>query len=655
MAEHATVWDGSLADAPEGNREEAAQNAVSSSFVPGAEQSLSPDEAGEEPAVPAATRTLTLSRQDAPLLPAEGDLAALRKLLFQREIDLLNRMQERLDNCLSNAHDVSEVIAEALVLRAGKDEKLARALEPVVEKLYTTALRKKPREFTNVLFPLMGPAIRRSIAETFRSMLQSFNKSVEMAFSWKGLRWRFEALRTGKPFSEVVLLHTLLYRVEQLFLIHSETGLVLTHISGEGVDTQDADMVSAMLTAIQDFVRDCFASGQEENLESMQFGEFTVMIEKSAQAYLACVVRGTPPADFRERLRIALELVSVECAEALASFNGDTAPFAAAAHRYLEDCLISRFMDEDKPLPFWVKCFPVLLLLGLAGGYGYWKYTAYQESLHAAAERARVENAIAHLRKEPGLMVVSAVPQEDGRWRIQCLRDEKARSPLAVLVEGKGEPDQFVLDSKPYVSYESAIVTKRIADRIAPPPGVDMYLDNEDTLHLAGTAPMDWILQAREDAMRLPGVKNVDLSAVTDPRMQELTDLIQSVEAISVEFPTGKDLPVEQDMPKLTNAVETLVDIEKLSRKMGLAASLTIYGHADAVGMDKRNYEISQARARTLASMLYARGSSMPLTLYGMGAEYAGDVKVPDQSRRRIELRVHLARAGDAVPEVLKK
>jgi OOP family OmpA-OmpF porin len=58
------------------------------------------------------------------------------------------------------------------------------------------------------------------------------------------------ALRTGTSFAEVVLLNTLLYRVEQVFLIERESGLLLQHVRSAAVRTEDADMVAGMLTAI---------------------------------------------------------------------------------------------------------------------------------------------------------------------------------------------------------------------------------------------------------------------------------------------------------------------------------------------------------------------------------------------------------------------
>ena len=63
---------------------------------------------------------------------------------------------------------------------------------------------------------------------------------------------------------------------------------------------------------------------------------------------------------------------------------------------------------------------------------------------------------------------------------------------------------------------------------------------------------------------------------------------------------------------------------------------------------------MSQARTRTVAALLYARGSSMPIAMYGMGSQYPknrGDLTEEarlaheDQASRRIELRVHLARS----------
>jgi outer membrane protein OmpA-like peptidoglycan-associated protein len=136
------------------------------------------------------------------------------------------------------------------------------------------------------------------------------------------------------------------------------------------------------------------------------------------------------------------------------------------------------------------------------------------------------------------------------------------------------------------------------------------------------------------------------MQRLEDPRAYRMHELVRAVESVAVEFPLGKDVPVPAEQPKLLKIVENLVELEKLGKDMGVSVSVTVYGHTDSLGQEKRNYELSQERAKTLAAMLYTRGSSIPLTIYGMGAQYADSSKNSregDQSSRRIELKVHLA------------
>ena len=50
------------------------------------------------------------------------------------------------------------------------------------------------------------------------------------------------------------MLRSLVYRVEQLFLIHRKTSLSLLHVALDPAIAKDSDMVAGMLSAIQDFV-----------------------------------------------------------------------------------------------------------------------------------------------------------------------------------------------------------------------------------------------------------------------------------------------------------------------------------------------------------------------------------------------------------------
>jgi OOP family OmpA-OmpF porin len=599
-----------------------------------------------------------------PPLPADPDLIALRRLIFQRELLLLEQINARLSDPGLYSRDVSAVVAEAILLRSRKDDKLERVLEPLVGSILGHSLHKKRSAFADVLFPVMGPAIRRSIAETFRSMLDGFNKSVEMSLSWRGLRWRLEAWRTGKPFSEVVLLHTLLYRVEQIFLIHGDTGLVLCHVVGEGVESQDADMVSAMLTAIQDFVRDCFAGGGEAGaLEQLQLGDFTILVEKHPLAYLACVVRGTPPVQLRERLRSSLDLILVEHAETLRAYSGDNEPFLAV-RRLLDDCLESRFVEERVISPIWIRALWALLLLLAVGGGGAWAYMWRLDGLERAETEKRLQEQrsfreafVEILRKEPGILLINVTRPDDLPWEITCLRDLLARPIDRIIHEIGGRPSDFTVIETLYDSFDPEIVALRVKRELHPPEGVDMRYTGDGVLTFSGAAPLPWIMQIKQTARSVPGVKTVVTKDLKDPRLDALQAMARRVESSVVEFPLGKDLPVPADLQKLKDIVNTLTEIEHLADEMGIVVNLAVYGYADAVGNDKRNFELSQARARTLAAMLHAKGSKMPLSVHGMPVEYYqqfGQSPSGAFTDRRLELRIILTLPDVDVFELLK-
>lgn len=266
----------------------------------------------------------------------------LRNLLLAPEHAQLIELRRRLEEPTVRATDVSRVLADAIVMRTREDDQLAAALGPTVEEALHTSVRERPTVLANVLFPLMGPAIRQSIAAALRSMIESIDRVLEHSLSVRGLRWRVEAWRTGRPFAEIVLRHSLIYRVEQVFLIHRETGLPLIHRVAGDVAPQDSGMVSGMLTALQDFVRDSFHAPPSESLETLEFGGLTVWIAQGPRALLAAVVRGLPPPELRAFLYETLETVHRVWGRELDEFLGDTTPFEATADR-LDTCLQSQY------------------------------------------------------------------------------------------------------------------------------------------------------------------------------------------------------------------------------------------------------------------------------------------------------------------------
>ena len=167
--------------------------------------------------------------------PDDGTMAELRSLLLGPAETQLAEVHELLTDPHRQLAEVSRVLPDAIAVRSRQDDDLTVALSPTVSAALERSIRKDPQPLADAIFPIIGPAIRKAIAAALSGMAQSFNQALTHSMSVQGLNWRFEALRTGRPFSEVVLLHTLLYRVEQVFLIHRGTGLLLRHVAAGGV------------------------------------------------------------------------------------------------------------------------------------------------------------------------------------------------------------------------------------------------------------------------------------------------------------------------------------------------------------------------------------------------------------------------------------
>ena len=105
-----------------------------------------------------------------------------------------------------------------------------------------------------------------------------------------------------------------MYRVEQAFLIHAKSGLMLAHASAPGIKLPDTKVISGMLTAIQDFVHDAFRPGEGGTLRTFSVGDHTVQLETGPLAMIALVIRGEAPLALLRKQQRALEAIHLQYA-----------------------------------------------------------------------------------------------------------------------------------------------------------------------------------------------------------------------------------------------------------------------------------------------------------------------------------------------------
>ena len=183
------------------------------------------------------------------------ELAELRALLLGQQLVELEELRKRLDDPELRAEELSQILGQAVALSIKRDGGLQRSFYPIVERALKISIAKNPGILATSLAPIIGDAVRKAVANTFRGMTESLNFLMERSLSWESLKWRLEALRTGKSFGEIALLRSLRYKVQQVVLIHRETGSVLQYVKAPGEGIKEAELVSSMLTATGRFRR----------------------------------------------------------------------------------------------------------------------------------------------------------------------------------------------------------------------------------------------------------------------------------------------------------------------------------------------------------------------------------------------------------------
>ena len=224
------------------------------------------------------------------MTPRDLQLEQLRNLLVGREIETVWRLAGVVDDPERLAAAIGSILPTAIA-QATSDERMGHVLAPVMEKAAESSIRNDPKTLVNILYPTIVPAIRKSIGETIDEMFQRVNQALKYSLTLRGLKWRWEAWRTGRPFAEVVLKHTLVYQVEHGFLVHRHTGLLIAHVAAENAVSQDPQLVSSMLVAIQDFVRDSFSGAEHQGVELGAAGRAAAMV----RAWTVCSARRGHP------------------------------------------------------------------------------------------------------------------------------------------------------------------------------------------------------------------------------------------------------------------------------------------------------------------------------------------------------------------------
>ncbi len=160
-------------------------------------------------------------------------------------------------------------------------------------------LRESQDEVVEALYPIMGRLVRKFIASELQAIAESIDKRLNEVLSPDAWWQRFLDFFNGKKTEVEVMKHISRPKLEEIFLIDLNSGLLLGHYSYNNLI--DPDIIAGMLTGIKSFVEHAFMQGPQE-LQSLEYDKYKLLVNSLHTVYIAFVVDGNVTPEYKADL-----------------------------------------------------------------------------------------------------------------------------------------------------------------------------------------------------------------------------------------------------------------------------------------------------------------------------------------------------------------
>ena len=535
------------------------------------------------------------------VLPAGDDAAQasafdrLKSILFGDERGTAAALDARMAKIEAAQRELPARLPGAI--ERAQQAQIAKSLARPVTEALGSAVEQNRQLIADVLFPVIGPAIRKAIAEALRNLVADLNGAIESSLTPRGIRWRIEAWRSGVPYAEIVLKHTLNYGIDHVFLIERDSGLVLDRESAPHLQSLDADAIAGMLTAIGEFVRDSVGRDGGGTLDAARVGEHLLWVVQGPRANLACFIHGVPPATLHAVLEERLEAIHATLAD-------DGVVADEPTRQSLQPDVLMRDARADAA-PVAKSRWPLYLIVLVVVALAAWLVA------QRLRDTAWIEKVRTSLAAHPGF-VLTRIERAGGALTAHGLLDPDAEPLDAAAIAGTGARMPLKFDTLGYVSTDDAIVERR-ARRLLDAPASVTIDTRGGALALGGHADGTWILYAEDKAAWVPGVGSVAFNVASDTdaaavrARQEIERLVGDINFRRVAFVRDTEL-ADGAAAALDALASDMARVEALAHEALAAVAWTTIGSNDDPGTDAINARLRAERARWLADALVARG-----------------------------------------------
>lgn len=529
----------------------------------------------------------------------EGKLDEVRRIITGYDKKDLENLNQLIQDPEEFSNEISKLLPLSIKKLIQKGEISIESLHSVIENVLKESIRKNPKNLSDILFPIMMPAIRKAVSEDIKRMLDTLNTVLENSFSAKKIGWRIKALFSGKSYGEIVLSHAYIYQVKQVFLIHKETGLLLAHVLGEGQTSEKGDLVSSMLSAIKDFVQDSFQPNDDNKLDTIELGKLNIWIEQGPKAIIAAIVEGNVPSEYRILLKETVEAIHVNFSRELDHFEGETIPFQTNPI-LLQNCLQKEIKQRKPRKPVLAIVFFILVF----GFIGFLLYGKIVDNYHFR----HLVNAYEQI---PGV-VVTKTGKTNGTWYIRGLRDPQAKVPNDLGSRYDFKPGDVLFEFTGYLSLDPEIVLAR-AKKELKPPSTATLLYHYDTLFVSGNASETWIDEAQKTVRQIAGIGTILFNfnqKKTPPQIKAKKDIL-ALENHSFTFGFNV-LTLDSTQEK---QFKMLISEAKMVLNFGFQQDsvpvIVVLSHTSMTGSKGSNFKIARQRAEQFIDLMVQAGIPM--------------------------------------------
>lgn len=526
-----------------------------------------------------------------------GKLNELRKLLIGLNQSELDRIKLLLNDPHEFSKELSILLPYAIRKMIEQGEVSVDNLLPFVEEAMHTSIQKDPQRLADILFPVMGPAIRKAVSEDLKRMIAAINTTLESGFSPKTLKWRLQALTSKRSFTEILMANSYVYHVSHIFLIHRDTGILLHEEQAKESRALEADLISSMLTAIRDFVSDSFKSSGAGTLDEVQVGDLNILVEQGPYAVVAAIIEGRPPADYRLTLSETIEAVHFNQGTDLEKFDGNTSIFQLSA-KFLQNCLIKQKKQTKSKPPYLVIVLFVAFLAGIT--YFLVQRQLQHNKLNAFADQ---------LERTPGYHLTSRDFKGNTIY-IKGLRDVMSDNPNDISDKMNIENRFVHFDFESYISTDSGIIIQRAIKALSPPASVQISL-RDQTLIITGEASEQWKTKALTQQPYIYGIKSIDTEQLTSGT--NLQWIIPAIEKHRFDFEINVVNLTEQQQVNFDSLVQAALFLDEFNQMYQKRMAIYVQSFTTKSGNLDANLKVANQRIIAFISLLEKAGVNSKL------------------------------------------